>query len=98
MGHTYGNLMIHAVFSTKDRRQLIDETIRQRLYEYMAGLARKEFGRALCIGGMPDHVHGLLSLRTDVSPAEAMRKWKSLPGGWVHKTFPSHRRFGWQSG
>ena len=98
MGHTYSNLLIHVIFSTKDRSPVIDETIRQRLHEYMAGVARKEFGRALCIGGMADHVHGLLSLRTDVSVAEAMCKWKSLSSGWVHKTFPSHQQFGWQSG
>ena len=93
MGHTYSNLLVHVVFGTKDRRPFIHESLRQRLHEYLAGVARHEFGRALAIGGTENHLHGLLSLRTDVSAAEAMRKWKSLSSGWVHKTFPSEQTF-----
>jgi putative transposase len=40
----------------------------------------------------------LLSIPTDLSLAEAMRKWKSLSSGWVHQTFPEHKVFAWQSG
>ena len=98
MGHTYSRLLFHTIFGTKDRMPLILESFRERLYEYMAGLARNEFGRALAIGGTEDHVHGLLSLRTDVSIAEAMRKWKSLSSGWVGKTFALRSPFHWQSG
>ena len=98
MGHTYANLLVHVVFSTKDRQPLIREEFRQRLHEYLSGIARKEFGRALKIGGMPDHLHAIISLRTDVCMAEAMRKWKSLSSGWVHKMFPGNDAFAWQAG
>jgi putative transposase len=98
MGHTYANMLVHVIFSTKDRARLIDPDLRPRLYEHMAGVARQEFGRALDIGGTEDHVHAILSLRSDVSVAEALRKWKSLSSGWVHKTFPQHHVFAWQSG
>ncbi len=98
MGHTYANLLVHVVFSTKGRRPTIRETFRQRLQEYLAGVARAEFGRALKIGGTENHVHGLLSVSTDTSMGEAMRKWKSLSSGWVHRTFPGARGFAWQSG
>jgi len=98
MGHTFSDLLVHVIFSTKGRRPDIQEPLRSRLYEYLAGIARKEFGEALKIGGTEDHVHGLLRTQTDVSLAEAMRKWKSLSSGWVHKTFPDSRDFGWQSG
>jgi len=98
MGHTYANLLVHVVFSTKDRRPTIRPEFEERLWQYMSGIARQEFGRALKIGGTEDHLHGLLSLRTDVSVAEALRKWKSLSSGWAHKTFPQERLFGWQAG
>jgi len=98
MGHTFSNLLVHTIFSTKDRLPTIRESFRQRLYEYMSGIARTEFGRALCIGGTPNHVHGLIVLATDVSVAEAVRKWKSLSSKWVHETFPGTRDFAWQSG
>ena len=37
-------------------------------------------------------------MRTDVAVADAMRAWKSLSSGWVHKTFPAERDFAWQNG
>ena len=98
MGHTYSNILIHVIFSTKNREPSIGEAIRPRLYEYMAGIARKEIGRALKIGGTEDHVHVLLSLLTDVSLAEAICKLKSLSSGWVHKTFADKATFAWQRG
>ena len=98
MSHTYSCLLVHAVFSTKERRLTIHESFRQRLYEYMGGIARHEFGRSLVVGGTADHVHGLLSIRPAVSVAEAMRQWKSLSSKWVHDTFPQRGDFAWQEG
>ena len=97
-GHTYANLLVHVVFSTKDRMPMICDEFRGRLHEYLSGIAREEFGRALKIGGMPDHLHALIVLKTDVSMAEAVRKWKSLSSGWVHETFPGNDAFAWQAG
>jgi REP element-mobilizing transposase RayT len=98
MGHTYSNLLIHVVFGTKNRTASITPELRPRLHEYLGGVARNEFGRALEIGGTTDPMHGLISLNRDVSIADAMRKWKSLSSGWVHRTFPSHVSFAWQPG
>jgi len=77
---------------------MIRTGIRPRLYEYLAGVARQEFGRAIEIGGTEDHLHGLIALRTDVSLADAMCKWKSLSSRWVHRTFSTHSAFAWQAG
>jgi len=98
VGHTYSSLLVHVVFSTKDRRPVIHDSFRQRLYEYMGGIARGEFGRALSVGGTANHVHGLLSMNAATSVAEAMRKWKILSSGWVHETFPAEADFAWQEG
>lgn len=98
VGHTYSNLLVHVIFGTKNRAAQIDANLRPCLYEYMAGIARHEFGRVIEIGGTADHLYGPIVLRTNVSVAEAMRKWKSLSSGWVHKTFPNHEGFAWQAG
>jgi len=98
MGHTFSNLLAHVIFSTRDRRSIITAAIAEKLYAYMAGVARKEFGWAKRIGGVRDHVHGLIELRTDVSMAHAMNRWKSLSSRWIHQTFPELSDFAWQSG
>jgi len=98
MGHTFSNLLVHVIFSTKERRPVIRPDFSQRLYEYMCGLAREEFGKAIKLGGTSNHIHGLVLLRTDVAMAQAMSRWKSLSTGWVHKIITGAADFAWQSG
>ena len=98
MSHTFANVVLHVIFSTKDRRPLIDDVLRPQLFEYMGGIARNEFGKALLIGGTSNHVHGLLSISTDISIGQAMSKLKSLSTGWIHKMFAHAGDFAWQSG
>lgn len=98
MSHTFANVLVHVIFSTKNRAPMIRKPVQERLYEYLGGVARHEFGQALRIGGTENHVHGLLVLRTDIALSQAMSKWKSLSSGWVHTTFPEYGAFAWQGG
>jgi putative transposase len=98
MSHTFANVVVHVIFGTKGRRPAIDDSFRLQLFEYMGGIVRNEIGQALIIGGTGNHVHGLLSIGTDISIGQAMSKLKSLSSGWVHKTFASAAGFAWQSG
>lgn len=98
MGHTFSNILIQVIFSTKNREPLIRTAFRERLYEYMCGVARNEFGHVLCIGGMADHIHGLLVVNPRVSISDAIGKWKSLSSGWVNRELPDFAPFYWQAG
>jgi REP element-mobilizing transposase RayT len=98
MAHTFSQILLHVVFSTSGRRNLIAEAFRPRLYEYMGGVARNEFGAPYRIGGTANHVHALIGLRTNVSVADAVAKLKSHSSGWLHKTFPTAADFAWQGG
>ena len=97
-GHTYANLLVHVVFSTKGRRPTMRKDFRTRLHDYLGGIARQEFGRSLRVGGTANHLHGLIVLKPSIAVSDAMKKWKSLSSGWVHNTFPGNRDFGWQNG
>ena len=98
MGHTFSCVLMHVTFSTKLRRRWIDEALRERLFPYLGGLARKEFAACLCIGGTDDHIHALVEISMDVAPADAMRTLKSVSSGWVHKEFCDLAAFQWQAG
>lgn len=98
MGHTYANLVVHVVFSTKQRAPLIHDSFRPRLFAYLSALARNEFRGALSVGGTDNHVHGLIVLAPDISVADAMREWKALSSKWVHQTFADEADFAWQEG
>src|SRR5882672_9514242 len=86
----------HCVFSTKERRPLIPPDLRERLWPFLGGIARQNKMKALEIGGMPDHVHILLSLPSTLSIAKALQLIKGGSSKWIHETFPEHRLFGWQ--
>src|SRR5437763_3282103 len=45
--HSFVSCLMHCVFSTKERRQLITPEIQQRLYPYLGGIARENKMKAL---------------------------------------------------
>ena len=98
MGHTFTNLLYHVTFSTYERQPLIHTRFMSRLHAYMGGIARKEFGSALAIGGVADHVHGLLVISPAIALSDALCKWKSLSSKWVHDSFRGKSGFAWQEG
>jgi len=98
MPGTYSHILLHIVFSTKNRAALIKPEIQTRLYDYMGGLVRTEKGTLYAIGGMPDHVHLLLRWRTGATVADLMRTVKSRSSLWIHQTFEELRAFAWQAG
>lgn len=98
MGHTFTKLVYHCIFSTKGRRALINEAIRERLYSYMRGILENSEAQALAIGGVPDHVHLLIETAPAAAVSDMMRIVKTNSSKWIHETFPTHREFAWQGG
>ena len=98
MPHTYSDLLVHFIFSTKDRAPLIEASIHEKLMAYMGGIVRELKGTPLIINGVADHVHILIRMPSDVSPAEMMRVVKTNSSRWVHEQWPSQKQFAWQTG
>jgi REP element-mobilizing transposase RayT len=98
MAHSYTNILIHYIFSTKNREKIITNELQKRLWPYMGGIARENKIKALSIGGIEDHVHLLLSLPATLSLAKAIQLIKGGASTWVHDTFPNFKNFKWQEG
>ena len=98
MGHTYATNLLHCVFSTKERRNVLSPEIRSRLEPYLAGIARANGFKILAGRAVEDHAHVLLSLPPSLALAKAMQLVKGGSSKWVHDTFPEARDFGWQDG
>lgn len=97
MPHTYSRILIHLIFSTKDREPMIDHDIRVKLWAYIAGIIRESGCGAIAVDGSTDHVHAVVLLPTSMSVSEIVRLIKSNSSKWVRETH--HRRgFGWQRG
>ena len=68
MANTYSQLFYHVVFSTKERRNFIHQEIEQRIWDYMGGIARKNDLTSMRIGGIENHVHGLVMAKPIIPP------------------------------
>ena len=98
MATTFSNLLYHIVFSTKDRAPSIREDVQGLLYGYLGGILANEEGLLLEIGGMPDHVHLLVKLRTDRPVADIVRLIKANSSRWMNREHPGADHFEWQAG
>ena len=98
MGHTYTALHYHIVFGTKGRVPSIQPDVQTSLYDYIAGIVRRENGIPLALGGMPDHIHVLATLHPSICVAEMLRLIKTNSSKWMHEHLPGLRNFAWQSG
>ena len=98
VAHTYTNILIHALFSTKNRYPWLIAEVRDELFLYLGGTVNKLGGQSVLVNGAEDHVHMLLVQPPRLSLADLMEKVKANSSGWVKKRWPSRRAFAWQSG
>jgi putative transposase len=96
MSHTFGNILLHMIFSTQGRRPLIKPDFRADLFAYLGGIIREMNATALIINGVSDHVHLLVRIRPAHSPAEIARVVKANSSRWVHEKWDEG--FAWQTG
>jgi len=93
MADTYTKILVHCVFSTKNRTPQISEP--DRLWSYLRGIARNRGVDTLAIGGTANHVHMLLSLPSRLTIAELMRDLKANSSRHLNER---QRGFAWQDG
>ena len=96
MGSTYYDLHYHWVCATKERRRIIRPDWRARFHEYLGGTIRGLDGVPLNVGGVEDHVHALIGLKTTHCLADFVREFKKASSVWAaSQVEPS---FAWQEG
>ena len=97
MGHTYSKVLIHIIFSTKNRRPFLSEEIRPQVFSYLAKIFKEEFGFIHIVGGYRDHVHVLGEIRTHKTIADCVEKLKVSSSHWLKKKM-DNPEFYWQEG
>ncbi len=93
MSHTHASNLVHCVFSTKDRANLIEHP--DTLCRYITGIAKAKHITLLAAGGTANHLHLLVSLPPAMPLAQAMR---DLKGNSSRMLSEMGRRFAWQEG
>jgi putative transposase len=92
------NVLVHLVFSTKDRVPLIRSDVEPELYAYTSKVLDTSDSPMLAIGGMEDHVHILFKLSRKFAIADIVETVKTDTSRWLKSKSMGYADFYWQSG
>jgi len=98
MPQSLSKVIIHIVFSTKNREPWLDSAIRPRTHAYLATICRELGGEALRVGGVADHVHIVTTLPRTLSQAGLIEQIKKPSSKWIKALEARYRGFFWQRG
>ncbi len=76
---------------------MITQDLARPLYEILESTVLQLGGTPICVGGMPDHVHLLVSLPPTVSVSTAVQRLKAASTTTIRLGRLSPLRFGWQA-
>jgi len=97
MSHSYYNIWIHCIFSTKNRHPLIQPDFEHQLYERIKKNAEELGCYPIYINGTENHIHLLFLQNPKKNLTEIIKQIKGETSYWLNQ---EHRtiKFGWQVG
>ena len=98
MPQSLSSVLIHLVFSTKNREPFITPAIEAELHPYMAKIFRENDSPSLIIDGTTDHVHALFGLDRTSTIADVVEEVKTASSKWLKTKGREFRNFHWQRG
>lgn len=98
MSQSLSNILVHLVFSTKERRPLLRDGERGQLHAYITGILKNHESPLLEINSVADHIHILFRQSKNHAPAKLVEQIKSSSSGWIKTLDPWYADFAWQAG
>jgi REP element-mobilizing transposase RayT len=99
MPQSLAKILLHLVFSTKERRPLLrDRAFRGEMYRYIGGILNGMDCPSIIVGGLEDHVHLLCVLSRTCAPADMVKEVKRSSSLWIKTRASEFADFAWQSG
>jgi len=98
MPQPLSKVILHIVFSTKNREPWLDSHVRPRMHAYLATICRDVGAEVVRVGGVGDHVHIVTTLPRTVSQAELVERIKKVSSKWIKTLDARSRGFFWQRG
>jgi putative transposase len=91
-------MLVHVIFSTKNRVDLITPEIENALFGYMHGIIENNNSKLILANGTTNHVHLLISLGKVISISELIGDIKRGSSSWIKKQDAKFNQFYWQEG
>jgi Transposase and inactivated derivatives len=98
MPQSLSKVYVHITFSTKNRQYLIDDAIKNSLFDYLGGICRSLDCNPLKVGGCQDHIHVICMLSRKVAQMTLLEELKKQSSKWIKTKGKEYADFYWQSG
>ena len=98
MPQSLAQILVHLVFSTKNREALLADDIRDELHAYIGGIVENQKGTLLKTGSVSDHIHLLIAHPRTCAPSELMQEIKTGSSKWLKTKSAHYAQFHWQGG
>ena len=98
MPQSLSKVILHIIFSTKNREPWLDSDVRPRMHGYLAAICRDLGAELVHVGGVADHVHIVTTLPRILSQAELIEEIKKASSKWIKTLDARYRGFFWQRG
>jgi putative transposase len=91
-------ILIHLIYSTKDRYPFLRADVARELHSYTAAVLKNLDCFAIQIGSADDHVHVLFQLSKKHALAHVIEKTKTHTSRWIKGKGGIYQKLYWQRG
>jgi putative transposase len=98
MPQSLSNVFVHITFSTKYRENLIDDSIKEKLFGYLGGTCKGLDCLPISVGGHLNHVHVLSILSKKITQVDFLMELKKSSSKWIKTQGREYSNFYWQDG
>jgi putative transposase len=98
MPQSLAQILIHLIFSTKNREPVLSDEIRSELHPYMATVLKGVNSSAILINSVEDHAHVLFHLSKNHALCDVIEAVKKDSSKWIKTKGKTYRNFHWQNG
>lgn len=98
MANTYTQIYIQVVFAVSGRQSLLSTDKKEELHKYVTGIITNQGQKLITINSMPDHVHILLGMKSDIALSALVREIKASSSKFINERGWLKGKFSWQEG
>jgi REP element-mobilizing transposase RayT len=98
MAQSLSKILVHLIFSTKNRESYLQDDIRDELHRYIAGVLIEWDSPPILINSVEDHIHLLFPLSKNFSVSKIVEETKKSSSKWLKTKGAAYHNFHWQSG
>lgn len=98
MSQSLSRILVHLVFSTKNREPVLSREVQGELHAYLVGILNNIDCPSLQVGGVEDHVHLFFGLSRTRTISEVVEAVKTASSKWIKTKGLAFAGFHWQAG